>query len=143
MKEIKTETLIKGTPDKIWQMLVDFDKYPKWNPFVKQISGNLNEGKLLKVMVQPVDGKAMQFKPSVLNVEKNKELRWLGKFLFKGLFDGEHYFILTDNNDGTTTLVQGEKFSGILVGLFDKMLDKTEQGFMLMNEALKQQIENE
>ncbi len=83
----------------------------------------------------------MGFKPRILSYDPNKQLRWKGKFIVKGLFDGERYFILNKNNDGTTTFIQGEIFSGILVGLFGKALEKTKEGFILMNEAVKNRCE--
>ncbi|MFZ4545382.1 MAG: hypothetical protein ACOYOA_15120 [Saprospiraceae bacterium] len=71
-----------------------------------------------------------------------KEFRWIGHLLFKGLFDGEHKFELIDNGNGTTTFRQSEKFNGILVPLFKKMLDiNTRNGFMAMNEQLKNRAE--
>ena len=39
--------------------------------------------------------------------------------------------------------ISGEKFSGILVSLFGKMLDKTKDGFELMNKSLKSECEKE
>jgi hypothetical protein len=62
--------------------------------------------------------------------------------LVKGLFDGEHKFELIDNKNGTTTFIQSEKFNGILVPLFNKMLNNnTTKGFKMMNEKLKQLAE--
>ncbi len=81
----------------------------------------------------------MTFKPLILKYEKNKEFRWIGKLLFKGIFDGEHYFKIVGNSNGTTTFIHGEKFSGLLVSLFSKTLDKTKSGFELMNESLKRE----
>ena len=83
----------------------------------------------------------MTFKPLILKFEQNREFRWIGKLLFKGIFDGEHYFKLTDNNNGTTTFVHGEQFGGILVGFLGKTFEKTKSGFQLMNEALKEECE--
>jgi len=58
------------------------------------------------------------------------------------LFDGEHKFELIDNANGTTTLIQSEKFSGILVPLLKKQLDdNTKRGFEAMNEKLKELVE--
>ena len=75
-------------------------------------------------------------------MKKNKEFKWIGKLLFKGLFDGEHRFQLMDNSDGTTTFIQSEKFSGLLVRLFAKKLDRETKGdFVAMNEALKKRVE--
>lgn len=76
-------------------------------------------------------------------MDKNKEFKWLGSLLFKGIFDGEHKFLLTENKDGTTTFKQSENFTGILVPLFAKSLDKnTSVGFNEMNQKLKERAES-
>ena len=55
------------------------------------------------------------------------------------LFDGEHYFILKENPDGSTLFVQGENFTGILVLLlWGSMEQNTKNGFEAMNAALKE-----
>ena len=46
-----------------------------------------------------------------------EEFRWLGKLGIHGIADGEHFFVLTANDDGTTRLRHGERFSGVLVAL--------------------------
>ena len=92
--------------------------------------------------MEPPNGSAMTFKPTVLVADVNKEFRWLGHLMFPGIFDGEHIFELYENTDGTTTFVQREEFKGILVPLFSKMLDtKTVAGFEAMNKRLKQRVE--
>ena len=74
--------------------------------------------------------------------DKNKELRWLVHFLFAGLFDGEHIFKVIDNKNGTTTFRQSEKFKGILVPFFKKILDNnTKIRFEEMNKKLKELAE--
>jgi hypothetical protein len=40
-----------------------------------------------------------------------------------------------------TKFIHGEKFSGLLVPLVGKMLDKTQKGFQLMNESIKNECE--
>ena len=141
MKEIRTEIIINSKPEKVWDILTDFEKHPEWNPFIKSISGNKKVGEQLIVKIQPPDGGGMTFKPLILKFEQNREFRWIGKLLLKGIFDGEHYFKLTDNNNGTTTFVHGEQFGGILVGFLGKTFEKTKSGFQLMNEALKEECE--
>jgi len=34
----------------------------------------------------------MTFRPTILKAEPERELRWLGRLLLPGLFDGEHVF---------------------------------------------------
>ena len=40
MKELKTTIEINASPAKVWEVLLDFEKYPDWNPFIKNIRGN-------------------------------------------------------------------------------------------------------
>lgn len=139
-KEISTAITINATPQKIWSILMDFEAYPKWNPFIKNISGNRVQGGKLKVKIHPSEGKAMQFNPEVKSLIEHKEFSWLGKLLIRGLFDGHHIFELQPNEDGSVHFIQREKFSGLLVSMID--LSKTEQGFREMNEKLKELAEN-
>jgi hypothetical protein len=141
-KEIKTEILINAAPQKIWGVFTDFGNYPNWNPFIRSVTGEVAVGNTVIARLLPPGAKGMTFKPTILVCETNKEIRWLGHLLFAGLFDGEHTFELIDNGDGTTTFKQSEKFNGILVPLFKKMIDEnTTQGFNAMNKKLKELVE--
>lgn len=142
MKKIRKEVLIKAKPATVWAVLTDFESFPQWNPFIHAISGDKEMGAQLAVTIKPPDGKALTFKPRVLAFRENEELRWKGKLLFRGLFDGEHYFRLTEKEDGSTSFIQGENFSGCLVGLLGKVIEKTGQGFEEMNAALKRKCES-
>ncbi len=135
---------IEASAERVWAILTDFASYPEWNPFVRSVVGEPREGARLQIVVQPSGGKAMRFSPVVLAAEPNRELRWLGRFLFPGVFDGEHAFIIEPLSEGKVRFRQSEKFSGILVGLFRSSLDRdTKRGFEEMNRALKQRAEGE
>jgi hypothetical protein len=136
-KQIKTSITIDASKEKIWKILIDFENYPEWNSFIKSVTGDVKVGGQIKIKLQ-----GMTFKPNVLIFNENTELKWLGHLLFKGLFDGEHKFKLTDNGNGTTNFEQSENFSGVLVKLFSKSLDKdTKNGFEQMNRELKLRAE--
>ena len=142
MQKIETQIEIAAPAGHVWSLLTDFASYPQWNPFIRSIEGQLEIGQQLNVFIQPVGSKGMRFKPSVLVVEPNRELRWKGKLLLPGLFDGEHYFRIESRPQGAI-FFQGEVFTGILVPLFRRSLDgATKQGFIAMNEALKQKAES-
>jgi hypothetical protein len=84
----------------------------------------------------------MDFAPEILVADENAELRWVGKFGFKGIFDGEHYFILEETDRGTTIFRHGESFTGILgYPLLALIREDTENGFKAMNVALKARVE--
>jgi len=135
-KEIRTETMIRATPEKVWAILNDFENYPRWNPFITSLKGHVEPGNKIEIRIEPPNGKGMTFRPTILTKIKNKELSWLGKVLWGGLFDGEHKFELIENGNGTTTFIQSEKFRGIFVWLFRP--EKTQEGFIAMNKKLKE-----
>jgi hypothetical protein len=80
---------------------------------------------------------------TVLAAIPGRELRWLGKLGLHGIVDGEHYFILTPNEDGTTHLDHGERFSGILVALAKGSAKANDDsGYEAFSQALKQRAES-
>jgi hypothetical protein len=140
-RRIETNIEINAPTERIWALLTDFGRMSSWNPFIKSISGNLAEGDRLSVYIAPPGKAGMRFKPTVLTVRPERELRWLGHLLIPRVFDGEHYFLLEPIGEGRTRLTQGEKFSGLLVGLLSGTLSATEAGFTAMNTALKREAE--
>ena len=139
---ISTQQLIQASPARVWDILMDFPKYPEWNPFIRRIEGVAKPGHQIEVLLQPPGGKPMTFRPLVLVVDEQKEFRWKGKLLFKGLFDGEHIFQLSAQEDGSTLLIHSENFSGLLLPLLRKQLDsQTPKGFIEMNLALRGRAE--
>ncbi|HET7833491.1 MAG TPA: SRPBCC domain-containing protein [Gallionella sp.] len=143
MHKLETQIEIEAPAERVWSLLVDFPSHSHWNPFIPSIEGIPGIGQSLKVFIQPPGANGMLFRPKVLAAEPNRELRWKGKLLLPGLFDGEHYFLLESRPGVGVTFRQGEIFTGILVPLFRRSLDgTTRQGFIAMNEALKRAAEN-
>src|SRR5262245_56624491 len=92
---ISTRAEIDAPKQSGWDVLTDFSAYHEWNPYM-EIEG-LSGGNAAAI--------------------PGEELRWLGKPGFGGIVDGEHFFILKRNADGTTQLTHGERYSGALVAL--------------------------
>ena len=141
MKIVSTSILISAPPERVWDVLTDFPRHPEWNPFIRSISGPLVPGEKLRVHIKPPGGKGMTFNPTVLAAQPARELRWKGKLLLPGIFDGEHFFRLEPSGDGTR-FVHGEKFSGLLVAVMGaSSFEQIERGFRDMNEAIKERAE--
>ena len=140
---ISTEIEIAAPTSIVWEELTDGDAYPEWNPFVKHLSGDLKVGKHLNVTIQSEGNSPMDFTPEVLTADKDTEFRWVGRLGVKGIFDGEHYFILEETAQGTTVLHHGENFTGMLgYPLLAFIREDTMNGFEAMNVALKARAEN-
>lgn len=141
MREIREDLLIHASAGTVWRLLTDFAQFPLWNPFIREASGEVREGARLRVRIEPPGGWGMTFRPTVLRVVPRRELRWRGRLLVPGLFDGEHIFEIEPEEQGVR-FVQREQFSGLLVPLLWSSLDThTRQGFREMNVALKEKAE--
>ncbi|MER3407514.1 MAG: SRPBCC domain-containing protein, partial [Nitrososphaera sp.] len=38
-KEVRTEIEIAAGPQRVWQVITDFARYPEWNPFIRRVEG--------------------------------------------------------------------------------------------------------
>ena len=142
MKELRREIEIEASAERVWRLLTDFARFPKWNPFIRRASGNLKPGQRLEVNIQPSGANGMTFRPTVLKAESGRELLWIGHLLIPGLFDGEHIFTIEPIGPDRVRFVQREIFTGLLVPLFARGLDTdTQRGFDERNQALKAQAE--
>jgi len=101
-------------------------------------------GTKLSVHMGADGGRGMAFKPTVLAATPGIELRWLGRLGFGGILDGEHFFILDRNADGTTHLIHGERYSGALVALTKPFVREgsNQAGYERFNCVLKQRVEH-
>jgi hypothetical protein len=141
---VSTHIVINATPDKIWTILTNFKNYPDWNPFITSLTGNFEVGKKITVRIEPPEASVNIFKPTVTAFEPNKKISWRGVLLIRGVFDGEHTFEISDNHNGTATLIQSELFAGILVPVFKKTLgNNIRRGFEAMNKKLKELAEKQ
>lgn len=140
-RRIETSIEIQAPAAQISKILKDSDAYSEWNPFIRSVKGSFVPGMTVRVEIAPPGGAKMAFSPMVLKSDST-EIRWRGKLLIKGLFDGEHYFRLEPISDTTTRFVHGEEFSGIAVRFLQGTLEKTQEGFTLMNRALKERAES-
>ena len=141
MKELRSEIEIDAPPERVWQVLIDFEAYPEWNEFITSIKGEPTVGSRLTVHIEPPGRRGITFKPTVQAVEPARELRSLGRLVTPSLFDGDHRLAIEPLAEGRSRFVQSEHFTGLLVGLFDRTLEATERGFERMNAALKRRAE--
>lgn len=139
--ELHTEIEIDASPEVVWSVLVDLDRYSQWNPFIVSASGRVEVGQRLINRIQAPGGRAMTIKPTVTAVEEGSVFEWLGLLGFAGIFDGRHRFELHRTPNGTR-VVHNEYFKGVLVRLLRKSLNtETRNGFVAMNAALKARAE--
>ncbi len=139
--QLHTAIDIDAAPSRVWSVLTDLDAYREWNPFITEARGTVAEGRHLRLRLDDGHGRPMRIRPRVRAAQAGRELRWLGRLAFPGLFDGEHRFAIEPTPTGSR-LVHEERFSGALVPLLaGRLKRRTRPAFERMNEALKARVE--
>ena len=141
MKELHTEIEIQSTPENVWQVLTNLDKYPEWNPFIHHAIGTAKVGEKVDITFKS-GSKEMTLHCIVVKVEPNKEFRWKYHVALPILFNGEHSFIIEQLEENKIRFIDREIFNGLLVPSQAKDIDtNTKQGFESMDKALKVRVE--
>lgn len=138
---IDTTVDINASRDDVWDVLTDFASYKDWNP-VMRIEGAPEVGTKLVVHLTGAGGHGMSFRPKVLAATPGTELRWLGKVGLRGIAAGEHFFVLTTNDDGTTRLNHGERYSGALIALAKRDARSNDASYEAFSQALRHRVEH-
>ncbi|MCX5356236.1 SRPBCC domain-containing protein [Streptomyces mirabilis] len=140
MREISTNVDIDAPPGHVWEVLTDFARYPDWNPYIREVTGEVRVGTTLALRTQPAKGRLVNFRARVTAVTEGIELRWAGGLPVPGLFGGDHGFTLSPHSGGTR-VTQNERFSGLLVPVMSSIIDRTLENFERMNQPLKEWVE--
>ena len=93
-KQLSSEILINSSAKRLWELITDFEDFPRWNPFIRKATGEIKTGARLEVFIQPFGTRGMTFRPKVLKVDPNHELRWLGRLYLPWLFEANTLSLL-------------------------------------------------
>ena len=142
MRELQASIEIGTSAERAWEVLTDFAAYPDWNPFITRASGTASPSERLRLRMQPPGGRGATLRPTVLEADPGRRLRWLGHLLLPGLFDGDHSFTIKPLGGRRVRVIQQEQFRGILVPLAARSFDRhTLPGLQQLNQALKRRAE--
>jgi len=138
MKELNTKNDIQASPEKVWQILSDLNRWADWNP-----SFRVNGKAALNEDVEIISH-SRTFHGKVVTVEENRRLTWKYHLILPFLFQGEQSFTIealdTDHVHVTNTAV----FNGWLVPLVAKNIEtQTRQDMENMDKALKNRAEQD
>ena len=141
-RQLRAEVEVQASPERVWEVLTDFAAYRQWNPFIVEGAGQAVPGSRLELQMRLPGRRPTTFRPEVLEAAPARRLRWLGRLLMPGLFDGEHSFSLEPAGPGRVRVVQQEEFRGLAARPILAVIGTpTLVGFQQMNQALKARVE--
>lgn len=137
MKTFSTTTTIHAPAETIWALLTDAPNYPRWNPTVEKIDGQIAAGQ--KITVHTTFSKGRAFPATVTELEPNRRMVWSGGMPL-GLFKGVRTFTLTPR-DGAVEFSMQEVFSGLMSPLIERSIPDLDPYFAQFAEGLKRAAE--
>ena len=137
MKRFATRTLIRASPETVWQLLTDGPGYPAWNGTVTKVDGTIAAGEKITVHAKISPGRAFPVK--VAQWEPNHRMVWANAMPL-GLFKGERTFTLSPQDGGVEFSMQ-EVFSGLLSPLIEKSIPDLQPAFDAFAADLKARAE--
>lgn len=142
VKKVETGIAIAASPQTVWSILDDLDRYGEWNALLPRISGRTTVGRSLDATIAYTGQSAIDFRPKILRIVGARELRWVSEIPGDPPSRAEHYFILTPTADGGTWLENTEIFEGPLADAIWPMMDGVgRRDFEKMNRDLKARAE--
>jgi len=124
----------------VWQQLINFNDWDRWNPLYPYSEGEIALGQSLKFGVALPGMREHRGEAKVIALESEKLIRYQIKGP-AGLLTGTRFIELASVEGNATEVTNGEIMSGLLAPLIYRLLGKRiVQGLAGMNEALKAEV---
>ena len=142
MITIKQKIFINASPEKVWKVFTDLNKWAKMNPiykYAKHIKGHpWAKGSMFEFKSDYGMLKA-KAKPIILRVNAPNFIEWIGT---RPLIKGKHSFTFKKVKNGTE-VINYEEFGGIGLPIINilKLKPKIEKSFKLFMQGLKREAE--
>jgi len=128
---------IRAPAERIWALLTDAPRFPRWNSTVTRLDGEIALGSKLALTV-PIAPKRT-FRPRVTKLDPNREMIWSDGFA--PMFRGVRTFTLTPLPDGTSEFAMTEVFSGLMLPMIRRSLPDFAPAFEAYAADLKRAAE--
>jgi hypothetical protein len=138
MKQIATELATTASPQRLWDVLTEFNRYSEWSPLFAGLDGEPRVGEKIVLTLRPGStGKTRSAAATISAVIPQEYLEWRGSLLLPALYRGVHRFRITPTFPGSL-LNNSEDISGLLAALMmnENRLEQGRHLFRAHNEAL-------
>ena len=138
MKIFQATIQINASAETVWEIITDAKRYPEWDPGMVRIEGTIAEGEIISSYTKLSPNRA--FKTKVTEFEPYNRMVWQGGMPL-GLFKSVRVSSIVSGEDGSIQFTVEEKFSGLLLPLFGKMIPDLNPVFADFCKGLKERAE--
>lgn len=128
---------ISASPETIWSILTDVQRYPEWDPGTERVEGQVAPGEKIEVYARINPDRT--FPVTVTEFEPGRRMTWTSGMPL-GLFKGERTFTLTPRGERTDFSMQ-EVFTGLLLPIIGRTIPDLSATFEQFADALKARAE--
>jgi len=141
--EVRHDIIISAPAQKVWEAVIDFQNYKNWNSQLLYLGGTIAKNEVIHLKLSVEGATPYEFKPTISQWQEGKSFAWIAITGLPRLFDGEHFFELVSNENGTTTLINREEYRGVLSLVMQQLpaMKLAPKGFEKMNIELKNYLE--
>jgi hypothetical protein len=142
MAAIRTKMIMDAPVEAVWGQLTDFDSYPAWNPYFRELEGEPNEGMKARLVVQRPDAKPESSKIRFVTVSPPQKLTWTEGFFVPGILEKRHSILLRPMGNHQTVITQVHHLSGLFGSLAYSLCGASvRRGLAQMNHRLRERVE--
>lgn len=129
----RTEVWLQASPARVYDVLVDFARWPEWNPSVCSLRGRPEVGARLTLGLEVAPGRTLKVRPVITRLGPEFGLEWRGGAPgMPWLLDVHHAFQISpaaselgeQGPAGATRFVHEERFSGALAAPIWRLLER-------------------
>ncbi len=138
----RSEFAVAAPPERVWDVLTDFERYHEWNPQIPSITGRVELGENVRLKLQLPGRPAMNLVAQLSTVEPNRLLKWHGHVLAPWFFRGERIFSIEPSDAGKVIVTHAEDVRGLMSPVFALAMGGPQTAsHKALNEALRERCE--
>ncbi|HSS62719.1 MAG TPA: SRPBCC domain-containing protein [Candidatus Limnocylindrales bacterium] len=138
MKYFEARSSINASPERVWAVLTDGDRFPQWDSGIDRVEGKIEPGATIKLFVKVNPGRAFPLK--VTEFAPARRMVFTGGMPL-GLFRGVRTYTLQPNGSGTDFHMR-EEYTGPLLGMIWKSIPDLDPSFQQFARGLKARSES-
>ncbi len=138
MKYFEASSTVKASPEKVWGVLTDGDRFPQWDSGIDRVEGKIAPGSTIKLFVKVNPGRAFPLK--VKEFAPPRRLVFSGGMPL-GLFKGVRTYTLESDAPGGTAFHMREEYTGPMLGMIWKSIPDLGPSFQQFANGLKARAE--
>lgn len=137
----RAECIVDAGVHEVWAVLVDFDGYPRWNPFTREVRTTLAVGETVRMRVDLGPFGILGQRERVCAVEPGRRLAWTLDHWPRWLLHARRDQTLAALPDGRTRYVTEDVLSGALVPLVGLLFGRAmTRGFEALARELVREV---